>query len=227
MTDNKQPGAALSVAVDVYNAMPAELRALELEKMRFELAQRQAQALSASRIVPENFRNNVADCMIAAELAHRMGINVIQVMQSLHVVNGKPGWASQFLIARVNTCGKFSRMTFAMRGEGDGRACQASAKENATAADLVGPVVTVAMAKAEGWATKNGSKWANMADLMLRYRAAAFWCRTFAPELAMGMHTVDELDDLGDPEQNAADARIGRVLEAMTMPARPAAGGEP
>ena len=31
---------------------------------------------------------------------------------------------------------------------------------------------------------------------MFNYRAAAFWTRLYAPELSLGMHTVDENEDI-------------------------------
>jgi hypothetical protein len=48
------------------------------------------------------------------------------------------------------------------------------------------------MAKADGWYQKEGSKWKTLPQLMLMYRAAAFFSRTFCPELSLGMQTVDE-----------------------------------
>jgi len=57
-------------------------------------------------------------------------------------------------------------------------------------------MVSLEMAKAEGWATKTGSKWKTMPELMLRYRAAAFLIRTTAPEIGLGLYTTDELRDI-------------------------------
>ena len=62
----------------------------------------------------------------------------------------------------------------------------------AARSDSIAP--SIAMAKAEGWYAKNGSKWKTMEDLMLRYRSAAFFARTVAPEVALGGH--GELDGL-------------------------------
>src|SRR5690606_5898335 len=56
--------------------------------------------------------------------------------------------------------------------------------------------VTIGLAKKEGWYTKNGSKWQTMPEQMLMYRAAAFFVRTYAPEIAMGLHTTEELQDI-------------------------------
>lgn len=57
------------------------------------------------------------------------------------------------------------------------------------------------MINAEGWASKNGSKWKTMPDQMFIYRAAAFWQRAYAPELGMGLITTEELGDVIDVRQ--------------------------
>ena len=54
----------------------------------------------------------------------------------------------------------------------------------------------MAMAKAEGWFGKAGSKWQTMPDLMIRYRAAAFWGRLYIPELLVGIQTQEEVVDI-------------------------------
>jgi hypothetical protein len=55
----------------------------------------------------------------------------------------------------------------------------------------------MAMAKAEGWATKSGSKWRTMPELMIRYRCAAMWGRLYVPELLVGItHTQEEAIDI-------------------------------
>jgi hypothetical protein len=67
------------------------------------------------------------------------------------------------------------------------------ADELLTGKTLHGPKITVKMAKAEDWFLN--TKLANMTSLMLRYRSAAFFIRTCAPEIAMGLQIVDEIRD--------------------------------
>jgi hypothetical protein len=57
------------------------------------------------------------------------------------------------------------------------------------------------MAAAEKWIDKAGSKWKTMPQLMMRYRAAAFFTRQFAPEVSMGIMTSEEVIDI-TPIQN-------------------------
>lgn len=51
------------------------------------------------------------------------------------------------------------------------------------------------MAVKEGWYGKNGSKWQTMPEQMLRYRAASFFGRVYAPELLMGLRSAEEEQD--------------------------------
>ncbi len=161
----------------------------------FEHGQRVAKMLSSTTMIPKEYQSNVANCMVALEMANRMGVSPLMVMQNLNVIHGKPSWSSTYLIAAINTCGKFSPMRWKMTGEGDALTCVAYCTELATGEVVEGPACSIAMAKKEGWYNKTGSKWPSMPDLMLRYRAAAFFSRLFAPELAMGIHTVEETQD--------------------------------
>ena len=170
----------------------------------FEAGQRVCKMLSSSSLVPTIYQGNVANTFIALEMATRTGSSPLAVMQNLYIVHGRPGWSAQFVIAALNACGKFSPLRFELTGEGDKRACKAWAIEHGTGERLEGPPVSVEMAKAEGWYSKNGSKWQTMPELMLRYRAATFFGRLYAPDILMGMRTSEELHDTmdGGAEQN-------------------------
>jgi hypothetical protein len=164
----------------------------------FAHMQRVAMALSSSELVPAHFRGkqNLANCLIALEMASRMKASPFSVMQQMYIVHGRPAWSSQFVIAAINSSGKFSALRFEVDGEGDERQCYAWAIEKETDEQLNGPAVSIEMAKKEGWHGKNGSKWQTMPDLMLRYRAATFFGRIYAPEIMMGMQTSEELSDI-------------------------------
>lgn len=174
----------------------------------FEAGQRMAKSLAASSMVPDQYRNNVANCLIAMELASRVGVSVFAVMQNLDIIHGRPGWRGAFLIATVNASGKFSPLRFRWEenGEptnssnalrrGDTFGCRAYAIDLKTGQELEGPLVSWEMVKAEGWNTKNGSKWRTpLCEVMFAYRAGAFWTRIYAPEMSLGMTTAEEAID--------------------------------
>lgn len=165
----------------------------------FALMQRAATLLSSSTLVPVNFQKNLPNCVIALNMANRIGADPLMVMQNLYVVHGRPSWSAQFLIATFNTCGRFSALRFEFFGEKDKDTwgCRAWAIEKSTRERLAGADITIALSKKEGWYGRKDSKWQSMAQQMLMYRAASWFVRAYAPELAMGLHTQDEMEDIG------------------------------
>lgn len=163
----------------------------------FESAQRMALALCSSNIVPEPYRgkDNIGNAIVALEMAQRIGASPLAVMQNLNIIHGRPSWSSTFIIAALNSCGRFAPIRFTVTGEGDSRECIAWTVD-ATGERLEGPPASIAMAKKEGWFNKNGSKWQTMPELMLRYRAAAFFGRLYAPDVLNGMHATEEIEDI-------------------------------
>lgn len=157
-----------------------------------------AKMLSESDLVPQVYRSKPANCLVAIELASRLGASPLQVMQSLDIIQGKPSWSSKFLIASVNSTKRFSPIRYRYEGKQGTPdwGCRAVATDVETKEELVGPLVNMKMAKDEGWLDKSGSKWKTMPELMLAYRAAAFWTRLNCPEVSMGLHTSEEREDL-------------------------------
>lgn len=182
----------------------------------FELMQRGAKLLAASTLVPTNYQNNLPNCVIALNMASRLGADPLLVMQNLYVVHGRPAWSAQFLIATFNQCGRFSAIRYRWSGtEGkDDWSCQAYATERSSGEVITGPVISIALAKKEGWYAKSGSKWQSIPQLMLMYRAAAWLVRTHAPELSMGLRTADEEGDIIDAER-AGDGSFAVDMDAI------------
>jgi hypothetical protein len=174
---------------------------------QFEHAQRIAKVLSSSDLVPTQYKNNVANTLVALEMANRMGASPLMVMQNLHIIHGRPSWGSSFIIASLNSCGRFTTLRFV----NDANKCKAVATDKATGEVLEGPTVSLEMAKAEGWLDKAGSKWKTMPELMLKYRAAAFFGRLFAPEVLMGMQTSEEVIDITPMQPAAVDAINAKI----------------
>ena len=191
----------------------------------FVSVQRMAKALASSTLVPDSYRGeaNLGNCIIALELSQRIGASVMAVMQSMVPIHGKPTWSAAFLIATVNSCGRFSPMRFRWVGKegADDWGCRAYAVEREGNLELVGALVTIAMAKAEGWYSKNGSKWKTMPEQMLQYRAAAFWTRAYAPEIALGMHTSEEVNDTPAAQQVVQPSVTASVVDVTPNPPEP------
>ena len=195
----------------------------------FALMQRRAQAISKSTLIPKDFQNNIPNVLIALEMANRIGAGPLAVLQNLYIVHGKPSWSSQFIISAINTCGRFWPLRFDVKGAGDKMVCIAWTQERSygptpgtldearrkNSPVLESPPVTMDMAKKEGWLSKNGSKWQTMPELMIRYRAATFFGRLYAPELLMGMSSQDELEDIAPQTKTQVATNLDALADRL------------
>ena len=164
----------------------------------FSDSQRVAKALTQSTLVPKEYQGNLSNALVALDMAQRMSMNPLMVMQNLHIIHGRPAWSSKAMIAMFNQSGRFSAISYKFEGEKgtDDYGCYATAKDLQSGEMVEGPLVTMGIAKAEGWLGKNGSKWKTMPDLMLRYRAGSWLVNTVAPDISFGLNTVEEVQDI-------------------------------
>lgn len=190
----------------------AERRLAIIEKA-FKLSQREANLLATSDFAPKAFKGNIANCVIAMNLARRFNMEPALVMQNVAIIHGKPSWEAKFLIALINQSRQFTRLHYCYEGKpnDDSWGCHVETQDRATGAELVGPSVTIAMAKADGWYHKDGSKWKSMPQMMLMYRAATFFARIYCPELVLGMQSHDEVID-SEPVAAAAPRSLGDLI---------------
>ncbi len=183
---------------------------------KFNQIQREAKAVSMSDLVPASYKGNISNCIIAIDLANRMGIAPLMVMQNLDVIKGKPSWNSTFIIGAINTSGRFKGgLKFKMEGAGDSLSCYAYATEAETGETLEGTKITMKMANAEGWTTKAGSKWQTMPEQMIRYRAASFFGRLYCPEILNGLYTREEIEDIQEPQKPLAEEELLTELDGL------------
>lgn len=192
-------------------------------------------------VIGENNPNATANCLIALNMANRMGYDPLMIMQNLYIIEGRPAWSSQFIIAAINACGKFSPLRFEIvkhgmtdveytvtQGYGKNKtsenvktqvenvSCVAWAIEKATGERIESAKIDMVMAVKEGWYQKNGSKWQTMPDQMLRYRAAAFFGRIYAPEILMGIYSADEVRDFVDVTPEPAPQPAAQPKQQQT-----------
>lgn len=179
------------------------------------MAGQMAQALSQSTIVPKDYQGNQANAMVAIEIANRLQTSPLMVMQNLYVIQGRPSWSAQFLIASVNGSGKYDmELQYDEKSDKDGKpfSCQCWTMKDGR--KVSGPVIDMEMAKAEGWVGKPGSKWKTMPQIMLRYRAASFFARMNCPEMTLGFYTKEEVVD-GDFKEYPLEEMRQRVEDEI------------
>ena len=190
--ENVQPDVSIAPAqTEAYTSALTDTKVLNtLSKM--------AGMFARSRIVPELYQNSPDNCFVACELANRMGVSPMIVMQNLYIVKGKPTWSGSACISLINGTRLFSPLKFMWVGEKgtESWGCYVQATRLSDGEVCSGSIVDMAMVKAEGWLAKNGSKWATMPEQMFMYRAAAFFARVFCPHALMGLQTAEEVQDV-------------------------------
>jgi hypothetical protein len=164
---------------------------------------RTARMLSCSALVPDSYKQSPENCLVAIDIANRMGVSPLMVMQNLYVVKGKPSWSGSFCAAAINGCGRFSPLEYVFVGE-QGKpswGCYATAVRLSNGVRCQSDVITMDMAQMEGWLNKPGSKWKTMPRQMMMYRAAAFFARAHCSDILLGIPTKEEVQDVSGYEE--------------------------
>lgn len=180
----------------------------------FETGQRIAKVFASSSFVPDAYKGNIGNCMIGLNMAIRMNADPLMVLQNLVAVHGTPTFEAKFAIACFNATGKYSTLSYSEVGKRgkDDWGMYAYAIELKTGEVKKGPVVTIQMAKDEGWYARN-PKWKNIPELMLRYRSASWFIRTTDPGIMMGFQTRDEAEDADYEEIPVINSSVEQLSE--------------
>jgi hypothetical protein len=233
MDNQKQnPNSETSVMVSSHED---RLTTLDLfDPIRTKSALMVASQIAASSMIPEAYRSRPENVLVAMMRSARLGVDPFAYMEASYVIKGKVGHEAKFMIALLNTCGKFKGpIRYEFEGEivtekvtvtvyRDNKPVQVTktkvsplSTRKCTAwailkdsGEKVGQTVEISMAFAEGWMDKD--KWNTMPDVMLQYRAASFFGSLYAPEVKMGLVTTDELEDM--PDAQIIDENAGRDI---------------
>lgn len=162
-----------------------------------------AKMLASSDLVPRTYKKP-ENCLIALDVAGRIGWSPLAVMQNLNIVHGNPAWSGQACIAMINGCGRFMPLQFKFSGEKgkDNWQCIASTTRVCDGAECTSSPVTWKMAKDEGWVDRKDkegkpcSKWLTIPEQMMMYRAGAFFARVYCPDVLQGIYIREEIEDV-------------------------------
>lgn len=157
---------------------------------------------SKSDLVPENYKGKPQNVIIALGMAQKTGFDVYTIMNNLNIVKGKASWSGSFCRTLIEATGLYKDLDLIEVGERgkDTWGYYAQAVKKSDGKVVKGATVTIAMAQAEGW-TKN-TKWKSMPELMLQYRAMAFFARVYASSAINGIQTVEEVEDVNISQEN-------------------------
>jgi hypothetical protein len=181
----------------------------------YDAAYRMAKALSDSTIIPKDYRGKPADVLAAILMGVEVGLAPMTALQSIAVINGRPGIYGDGLLALILTSPLYvsHREWYEVVNE-DGEILEVDAltpdalAQPSTRAvcefvrkdreDPVRRMFSVAQAKRANLLNKQGP-WTEYPDRMLQMRARSFAARDAFPDVLKGLRTLEELTDI--PEE--------------------------
>ena len=157
---------------------------------------RMATQLAKSTIIPSTYQNKPENVIVAIGMAQKLGLDPFTIMQNLNIIKGKTSWSGSFCRTLIEKSNKYTNLQLIFVGQKgtDTYGCYMQGVNKETGETIKGPEVNMKMAKAENW-TSN-TKWINMPELMLSYRATSFFARVYVPEALNGVQTTEEIEDI-------------------------------
>lgn len=154
-------------------------------------------SLAKSSMLPPHFQGKPENVLLVYALAQQLDVNPVMALWKVSIINGKPCLQSDFMISLLNQqkCLK-GPLKFEWGGNAGqpNRYCVAYGVDAQTEETIKSEPISLAMAQAEGW-TRN-PKYKSLPDTMLKWRAAAFFVRTYYPQVVLGLYTAEEVEDV-------------------------------
>ena len=181
------------------------------------LSENQLDMVGRTADLPSGYKGKPGNVILAYEYGRRNNLSLLEVMQKISFIQGKPTWSAEAMRARLNQSG-YIVPPISYKWNDEHTACRVSATLKSDKRVLEGPEVSMTMAQKDGW-TKN-SKWQTIPEQMLMNRATTFFVRYYFPDILDGIISGDEAEDI---------AAINGTLEYedKTAPAPAPAPAEP
>jgi hypothetical protein len=199
--------AQLATITTNHATLPAESRSVTTQAMVFDpqtLAnmQRMAETMASARItIPKHLAGSPGDCLAIVMQAAQWQMNPFAVAQKTHIVNGALGYEAQLVNAVVSSSPLLSsRIGYEWEGDWkgvNGKADKSDERAVIVCATLRGEVRprVLRVSMAQVGEVRNSPLWVSDPRQQLAYLATKRWARLHAPDVMLGVYTVDELQD--------------------------------
>ena len=147
-------------------------------------------------ILPDVYRGNPANAVIAIGLGQAMGLSPAESLYRINVINGKPSASAELIAANVRKAGHILRV------RGDERSCTATIHRSDD------PDFEFSVTRDHEWAKRMGlagnSNYQKQPGTMLQWRAITAVARQACPEALYGVqYTPDEVSEVAGSGQRA------------------------
>jgi len=177
--------------------LTTQKQSFSLAPQSMEEAFRFAEMLSKSNLVPKDFANNAGNILVAVQWGAELGLQPMQAMQNIAVINGRPSLWGDSVIALVKASPLCEYVTESV--DDSGATCKVKRKGEPEQVRYF----TVDDAKKAGLWDKQGT-WTQYPKRMLQMRARSWALRDVFPDVLRGMPVAEELMDM--PEKDVTPA---------------------
>lgn len=186
-------------------------------------AMRYAQAVAGAGIVPDAFRQQPANILVAQEIAKALGESVWVTMSEMSIISGKPSFSAKFMRSRVRQAGHKLRESF------DTTTGTAKAVIIRSDDPDFEHTATWNQAKAEQHGLWGKGHWRKNPELMLKNRALSEVVREACYEVMGGIaYTPDEVQDFAPMRATAERVQPQQPTQATAAQhIKDTLGGEP
>lgn len=170
-----------------------------------------ADYLANSDIVPKDFQKKPANILVAVQWGMELGLQPMQAMQSIAVINGRPSLWGDAVIALVRS----SPLCEYVYETDDGET--ASCRVKRVGEDEQTRTFSMTDAQQAGLKGKQGP-WAQYPKRMRQMRARSFALRDVFPDVLRGMPMAEEVQDIPvERELNQTHARKAEEPKALQV----------
>ena len=161
----------------------------------FDEGYRMANLLASSAIVPQTYRSKPEDCMVAMMLGTELGLNPIQSLQNIAVINGRPCLWGDSMLAVVQAHPTFGGISETFDDATMTATCSVKRKDGST------NTVTFSKADAETAGLWGKNVWKSYPKRMLSMRARGFALRNLFADALCGLISAEEAGDIPEGEK--------------------------
>lgn len=167
-----------------------------------------ADVLAKSSIVPKDFNGNPGNILVAIQWGMELGLQPMQAMQNIAVINGRPSLWGDAVIALVRGSPLCESIIESI--DGDTATCRVKRRGEPEQSRSF----SMADAKAAGLSGKSGP-WTQYPKRMLQMRARAFALRDVFPDVLRGMPIAEEVMDMGERDVTPSQPRVQAEPESL------------
>lgn len=190
-------------------------QSFNLSPQSLDEALRFADILATSTIVPKDFIGNPGNILVAVQWGMELGLQPMQAMQSIAVINGRPSLWGDAVIALVRSSPVFEYIYESDDGE------TATCRVKRRGEDEQVRTFSMADAKLAGLTGKSGP-WTQYPKRMRQMRARSFAVRDVFPDVLRGLAVAEEQEDMPKDITPGA-SQVASKSEPQGLPAYPSA----